>query len=379
MAYLAARAMHNTQLVQNLKTVNFVVRNVIMRNGTVLFVNTDKDPLLHRVTQHFARRAGQPYILDQWVGGTLSNFIATQRYYARRQHEVANFSSLPDLIFVSNVAENRGLFNEASSCMIPTVGIMHATQPNEDLIGRDPFVTYPLPTYAPKSLSTIYFCNKIISDVILHHRRKMASYALYSIPPASTTAASTLLSPYARMRLNTRPLDPEKLVRVSSAVPSDLRINPLTGKPFPTTPLGMLGREGERAAHSERAEREAVEKAIAEDEKYAEPSGESRRATLHGANAKEWLAGAKAPSAPTAYLRDLKKREEMMTRNQNKLKDLLATPTYSEAEALDSAAKDRHKRLAEIEAEEAAATKLAEILPLPNGKRRDEFPFISKS
>src|SRR5690242_8745855 len=90
------------------------------------------------------------------------------------------------------------------SALLPPlqVGIMHSDEKNRTN-WRDPHVTYPLPTNAPRSLSTIYFCNKIISDVILHHRRKVASYALYSIPPASTTAASSLLSPLARLKMTT--------------------------------------------------------------------------------------------------------------------------------------------------------------------------------
>jgi hypothetical protein len=49
----------------------------------------------------------------------------------------------------------------------------------------------------------------------------MASYALYSIPPASTSAASTLLSPLARTRLSTA--TPIQNASISSAVPLEAR------------------------------------------------------------------------------------------------------------------------------------------------------------
>jgi hypothetical protein len=55
------------------------------------------------------------------VGGTLTNFLATQRYYASKAHVSANFQTMPDLIFCSNVADNARLFDEANITMIPTV------------------------------------------------------------------------------------------------------------------------------------------------------------------------------------------------------------------------------------------------------------------
>ena len=57
------------------------VRNIAERNGTVLFVGTKKQA--QQAIKETAKEAGQFYVTERWLGGTLTNFQTIKRSIAR--------------------------------------------------------------------------------------------------------------------------------------------------------------------------------------------------------------------------------------------------------------------------------------------------------
>lgn len=54
-----------------------LVRDIVARNGTVLFVGTKRQA--QAAIQQEAERSGMPYINDRWLGGTLTNWVTIKQ------------------------------------------------------------------------------------------------------------------------------------------------------------------------------------------------------------------------------------------------------------------------------------------------------------
>ncbi|HWP29326.1 MAG TPA: 30S ribosomal protein S2 [Chloroflexota bacterium] len=86
------------QTVRRLEEAMTFVRDVAARGGTILYVGTKKQA--QETIQEEATRAGMPYVIQRWLGGTLTNFQTIQQRIRRleeleRRKEQGEFDLLP--------------------------------------------------------------------------------------------------------------------------------------------------------------------------------------------------------------------------------------------------------------------------------------------
>ncbi|MCW1970487.1 MAG: 30S ribosomal protein S2 [Anaerolineae bacterium] len=131
------------------------IRNTVAKGGTVMFVGT-KRQAQEPITTH-AQRAGQPYIIERFMGGTLTNFktiksrldhmaslesakeagehdrltkkeaLLKTREIERlnkRMGGIKNLRKLPDVLFIVDVGREGNAVKEANSLGIPVIGMV---------------------------------------------------------------------------------------------------------------------------------------------------------------------------------------------------------------------------------------------------------------
>ena len=136
------------------KAYNFV-RDVVAEGGVVLFVGTKKQA--QDSIQSQAERCGMPYVVNRWLGGTLTNFRTmdqrtrymldmadkqrrgefnrlTKKEALDRDRELAklyrrfggvqNMRRLPDAIFVADIHRETNAVKEAGTLEIPVVAMV---------------------------------------------------------------------------------------------------------------------------------------------------------------------------------------------------------------------------------------------------------------
>jgi small subunit ribosomal protein S2 len=136
------------------KAYNFV-RDTVAEGGTVLFVGTKRQA--QENVQSQAERCGMPFIVDRWLGGTLTNFrtIRSRIEYMveletlstnggldvlpkkeatlktrelsklhRRLGGLRNLNRLPDALFLTDVMTDDIAVHEANRLGIPVIGIV---------------------------------------------------------------------------------------------------------------------------------------------------------------------------------------------------------------------------------------------------------------
>ncbi len=170
------------------KAVIFI-QNVVKKNGEILFVGTKKQA--KDIVQQEADRCGMFYIVERWLGGSLTNFTTIKKSIKRLKSLEKEGSSLyenltkketqmlnrervklsdqhrgikdmrkpPDAVVVVDGQYEDTAIKEASSMGIPVVAIVDSnTDPNK--------VNYPIPAN-DDSLRTIQLLMGSIADAIL--------------------------------------------------------------------------------------------------------------------------------------------------------------------------------------------------------------------
>ena len=70
--------------IDNLNKALLFVKNIVERNGDVLFVGTKKHA--KDVIQQEADRCGMFYVVERWLGGTLTNFSTVKKSIKRNSN-----------------------------------------------------------------------------------------------------------------------------------------------------------------------------------------------------------------------------------------------------------------------------------------------------
>jgi len=187
---------NNIEII-NLETTFFklqeaiaVIKNTLDQKGLILFVAafpTSKDFI-----QDIARSLNQPYVLNRWTGGLLTNFKAINeriKYYSdlKQQIETGELSKYtkkeqldkekeleklkikfegltsltrkPDLIFIVDPGYNKTAVLEAKKSKIPIIAILD----NDD----DPtLIDYPIPANDSSLSSISWIINEIKSQIL---------------------------------------------------------------------------------------------------------------------------------------------------------------------------------------------------------------------
>ena len=170
------------------KAINFI-QSVVKKNGEVLFVGTKKQA--KDIVQQEADRCGMFYIVERWLGGSLTNFTTIKKSIKRLKLLEKEGSSLyenltkketqmlnrervklsdqhrgikdmrkpPDAIVVVDGQYEETTIKEATSMGIPVVAIVDSnTDPDK--------INYPIPAN-DDSLRTIQLLIGSIADAIL--------------------------------------------------------------------------------------------------------------------------------------------------------------------------------------------------------------------
>ena len=168
--------------------VNFI-QDIVKKNGEVLFVGTKKQA--KDIVQQEADRCGMFYIVERWLGGSLTNFTTIKKSIKRLkslekegsrlyenltkketqmlnrervklsdQHRgIKDMRKPPDAVVVVDAQYEDTAIKEASSMGIPVVAIVDSN--------TDPYkVNYPIPAN-DDSLRTIQLLVGAIADAIL--------------------------------------------------------------------------------------------------------------------------------------------------------------------------------------------------------------------
>ena len=183
---------HIIDLESTIKAVNEAasyVKKIVSKDGEILFVGTKKQA--QDIVQQEADRCSMFYIVERWLGGTLTNFSTIKKSIKRLkllekegsnlydnmtkketqmlnreklkladQHRgIKDMRRLPDLIVVVDAQYEDTAIKEARRLDIPTIAIVDSnTDPNK--------VTFPIPAN-DDSMRTINIIISALADAVL--------------------------------------------------------------------------------------------------------------------------------------------------------------------------------------------------------------------
>ncbi len=172
------------QTLPLLRRAGKVVSEVTSNRGNVLFVGTRPDT--SAIVEIAAKRCGQHYITNRWVGGTLTNWkemfgsIDKLRMFENSNKSLKAYSpsdlrkykrlksnfeglmgldGLPDIMFIIDTNRHRMAIKEATKLNIATIGIVDNNSNPEGL-------TYAIPGN-DDSLEAVYLYCDFISRAVL--------------------------------------------------------------------------------------------------------------------------------------------------------------------------------------------------------------------
>jgi len=204
------------QTVRGLIEAYYYAAKLGKANKTLLFVGTKRQA--RDVVREGARAAGQPFVTERWLGGTLTNFetirasirrldsieqdMASAEYMrqpkkiqARQGRErrrilrnlegVRNMTRLPDAIFVVDPKKEMSVIREAQRLNIPVIGLVD-TDTDPDL------VNLPIPGN-DDGIRSIQAVVKVLIDGLAKGRSEqnqpVAAPAPAAAAPASTNSS----------------------------------------------------------------------------------------------------------------------------------------------------------------------------------------------
>ncbi|MFL3006532.1 MAG: 30S ribosomal protein S2 [Candidatus Neomarinimicrobiota bacterium] len=183
---------HIIDLESTIKAVNEAatyVKKIVKKDGEILFVGTKKQA--QDIVQQEADRCSMFYIVERWLGGTLTNFSTIKKSIKRLkllekegsnlyenmtkketqmlnreklkladQHRgIKDMRRLPDLVVIVDAQYEDTAIKEAKRLDIPTIAIVDSnTDPNK--------VTYPIPAN-DDSMRTINIIVSALADAVL--------------------------------------------------------------------------------------------------------------------------------------------------------------------------------------------------------------------
>lgn len=185
------------ETVKNLSNAIDFVKKVVEKNGEILFVGTKKQA--KDIVQQEADRCGMFYVVERWLGGTLTNFSTIKKSIKRLkalekegssiyenltkkevqmlnrerlklsdQHRgIKDMRRLPDAVVIVDVEREITALQEAKRLEIPVVAIIDTN--------CDPrLVDYPVPAN-DDSIRTIQTIISSIVDAVLEVKGELAS------------------------------------------------------------------------------------------------------------------------------------------------------------------------------------------------------------
>ena len=150
-----------------LRKVMLFVHEIASRNGTVLFISNI--PEYSTVIEKTSKKANQPYMNKQWIGGLLTNFTQIRRKldhttdcshkFLLSTQGIRSMKVLPDAIVVFGVNNCKTALHEASVLNIPSIGVVDSNTNTHN-------ITYSIPGNDDSILAINLYC-QLISNAIL--------------------------------------------------------------------------------------------------------------------------------------------------------------------------------------------------------------------
>lgn len=175
------------------------VSSVISQGGTILFVATKQQA--KEIARKQAEATGMPYVVERWLGGTLTNFenisklvqrlkeLRTKKekgelakYTKREQLQfdeeiqslgkvvggIESMGRLPQALFIIDIKKEKTALSEARKKNIPVVGVV-------DTNSNPKLVDYPIPANDDASKSIAYLADAIAAAIVEGQKNKQAA------------------------------------------------------------------------------------------------------------------------------------------------------------------------------------------------------------
>jgi small subunit ribosomal protein S2 len=198
--FASKNGIHIIDLEKTLECVNAArdaIREVATQGKSVLFVGTK--PQAKHAMREEAMRAGMPYVIERWLGGTLTNFNTVRRSISRLDYlekmeldgSISQFSKreasrfgkekerilktlggvralhdLPGLIFIVDTKKEINAVNEGRRLHIPIVGVVDSNADPDE-------VDFPLPGN-DDAMRAIGLFARIVADACIEGRSRHA-------------------------------------------------------------------------------------------------------------------------------------------------------------------------------------------------------------
>lgn len=166
------------------------IKEIARKGGKFLFVCTKKQG--KDIIEEEAKRCGAFYMVERWLGGTLTNFITIygrlermkeiermkedgkidlfpkkERLKIEREYErlykffrgIKNMEELPQMVYIVDPVKEEIAVREANRLLIPIVALI-------DTNGDPEVIEYPIPGN-DDAIKSISFITKIIADTII--------------------------------------------------------------------------------------------------------------------------------------------------------------------------------------------------------------------
>ncbi len=193
--YMEKNGIHIIDIQQTMQCLHKaieVVTSIVRDSGTVLFVGTKKQA--KDILQREADRCGMYYVVERWLGGTLTNFATIKRSIKRLQQlekdadtlyqtltkkeilrlererirlsdqhrGIKDMKQLPDIVYVVDGQYEATAIREARRLEIPVIAIVDSN--------TDPtIIDYPIPAN-DDSLRTIQLITEALASAIIAAR-----------------------------------------------------------------------------------------------------------------------------------------------------------------------------------------------------------------
>ena len=182
------------ETIKNLEKTILFINDLITKNGEILFVGTKKQA--KDIVQQEADKCGMFYVVERWLGGTLTNYSTIKKSIKRLQllekegssiyenltkkelqmlnreriklsdqhRGIKDMKRLPDAIIIVDANFESIAVNEANLLEIPIIAIVDSnTDPRN--------IDYPIPAN-DDSIRTIQLIISVLSDAVIEARNK---------------------------------------------------------------------------------------------------------------------------------------------------------------------------------------------------------------
>lgn len=170
------------------------IKETVKNGGSVLFVGTQ--PQAKKITKEAAEECGMPYVVERWLGGTLTNFETIHKRvehlldlekrkkskelekYTKKEQMLFNeeikklnrnlggikeLNKLPNAVLVLSIRHNLSAVKEAKRKKIPIAGLV-------DTDSDPTLIDYPIPSN-DEAISALEFMLKQFKGVILKNKK----------------------------------------------------------------------------------------------------------------------------------------------------------------------------------------------------------------